>query len=116
MDSTESSAEIRSRSDLERLQVTRLKALLFEVLPRNQFWRTRFTAAGLAANAVNSLGDLQGLPTITKAEILADQAAHPPYGTNLTYPLAAYSRLHQTSGTTGTPLRWLDTPASWDWI
>src|SRR5207253_1182466 len=27
-----------------------------------------------------------------------------------------YSRLHQTSGTSGTtPLRWVDTPESWDW-
>ncbi len=24
-------------------------------------------------------------------------------------------RLHQTSGTTGTPIRWLDTQASWEW-
>ena len=35
----------------------------------------------------------------------------------LTYPLERYCRLHQTSGTsTGRPLRWLDTPESWDWL
>ena len=38
----------------------------------------------------------------------------PPFGTNLTYPLTCYTRFHQTSGTTGQPLRWLDTPASWE--
>src|SRR5262249_32640011 len=47
------------------------------------------------------------------AELAADQLAGPPYGTNLTYPVARYSRLHQTSGTTGSPTRWLDTPQSW---
>jgi phenylacetate-CoA ligase len=40
--------------------------------------------------------------------------AHPPYGTNLTYPLEHYTRCHQTSGSTGEPLRWLDTPQSWE--
>jgi phenylacetate-CoA ligase len=44
-----------------------------------------------------------------------DQAAHPPFGTNLSFPLDRYVRVHQTSGTTGTPLRWLDTQESWDW-
>src|SRR5262249_16838586 len=34
----------------------------------------------------------------------------------LTYPLARYCRLHQTSGTSGRPLRWLDTAESWDWL
>ena len=32
---------------------------------------------------------------------MADQAAHPPYGSNLTYPLDHYVRLHQTSGSGG---------------
>ena len=45
---------------------------------------------------------------------MADQLAHPPYGTNLTFPLERYTRFHQTSGTTGTPLRWLDTPETWN--
>ena len=45
-----------------------------------------------------------------------DQQAHPPYGSNLTFPLAAYNRFAQTSGTSGAPLRWLDTPESWQWM
>jgi phenylacetate-CoA ligase len=57
------------------------------------------------------------LPFTTKDELIADQAADPPYGTVLTYPLGRYNRLHQTSGTTtGRPLCWLDTPESWQWI
>lgn len=57
------------------------------------------------------------VPFTTKAELVADQAANPPYGSNLTRPIQEYTRLHQTSGTTtGQPLRWLDTPRSWNWI
>jgi len=48
--------------------------------------------------------------------MLEDQADHPPYGEILTWPLSRYSRLHQTSGTSGRPLRWLDTPESWQWL
>ena len=55
------------------------------------------------------------LPFTMKHELSADQAAHPPFGTNLTDPLDRYTRLHQTSGTTGKPLRLLDTAASWEW-
>src|SRR5207245_4173748 len=56
------------------------------------------------------------LPFTTKQEIAEDQARDPPFGTNLTYPLDHYVKLHQTSGTTGkAPIRVLDTEASWDW-
>ena len=56
------------------------------------------------------------LPLTTKAELIGDQDAAPPFGTNLTYPLDRYVRLHQTSGSSGDrPLRWLDTADSWEW-
>ena len=44
------------------------------------------------------------VPFTTKAELVADQAVNPPYGTNLTFPVSRYVRCHQTSGTTGAPL------------
>jgi phenylacetate-CoA ligase len=34
----------------------------------------------------------------------------------LTRPRTEYVRYHQTSATTGQPLRWLDTPESWTWM
>lgn len=108
--------ELLDRPALVSLQQRRLRALLDEVLPDNAFYRRRFEAAGVAADSIRSTDDLARLPFTTKDEILADQAAHPPYGTNLTYPLEKYVRVHQTSGTTGEPLRWLDTPASWQWF
>ena len=49
---------------------------------------------------LRSWDDFSRLPFTRKAELVADQAAHPPFGTNLTYPLDRYVRVHQTSGTT----------------
>ena len=51
-----------------------------------------------------------------RGELAADHQANPPYGSNLTYPVERYTRSHQTSGTSGAPLRWLDTPESWQWM
>jgi phenylacetate-CoA ligase len=48
-------------------------------------------------------------------EMVKNQALHPPFGTDLTYPLDRYIRIHQTSGTTGKPMYWLDTEESWQW-
>ncbi len=104
-----------ARPDLLRLQNDRLAALIAALLPHNPFYARKFAAAGLAAADLRSVADLARLPFTTKAELLADQAENPPFGTDLTYPLGRYSRFHQTSGTSGQPLRWLDTPASWAW-
>ena len=84
---------------------------------RNQFVARKWRAAGVAsARGSARLGRLpRGCRFTTKAELVDDQAAHPPFGTNLTYPLERYVRVHQTSGTSGAPLRWLDTQESWDW-
>ncbi len=56
------------------------------------------------------------VPFTLKQELVADQREHPPFGSNHTYPLERYSRFSQTSGTSGEPLRWLDTAESWEWM
>jgi phenylacetate-CoA ligase len=98
-----------SRSALERLQTERLQALLDTVLPVNRFYAAKF--ANLAKSTI--IADLRTWPFTTKAELVADQQANPPYGSNLTFGAEHYSRIHQTSGTSGKPIYWLDTPKSW---
>jgi len=95
-------------TDRERREVQwrRLSSKPPELRQKNPFY-----AAKLPDQA-SRLGDL---PFTTKAELSEDQAANPPFGTNLTYPLERFVRVHQTSGTTGGPLRFLDTPESWQW-
>lgn len=104
------------RPALERLQTERLDVLLDALLPANRFYAEKFRCAGLTRDDVRTPADLRRLPCTTKAELVADQEAHPPYGSNLTFPLESYTRLHQTSGTKGNPLRWLDVPAGWAWM
>ncbi len=97
-------------------QLHRFREMLTPVLETNSFYRQKLTEVGVThANDVQTLTDYQRLPFTTKEELSADQVAHPPYGTNLTFPLEQYTCLHRTSGTTGAPLRWLDTAESWDW-
>ena len=105
-----------SREELARLQGERLAGLLRDIFPGNRFYARKFAAAGIGPASVRTPADLARLPFTTKAELLADQAERPPYGTVLTYPVERYGRLYQTSGTSGRPLRWLDTPESWTWM
>ncbi len=108
--------ETAPRERLESIQLEKLKALLREVLASNPFYRSRLNEAGLHhADELTSLANLARLPVTTKKELVADQSAHPLFGTNLTYPIERYVKYHQTSGTTGKPLRWLDTEESWQW-
>lgn len=110
------SAPPPARSAIESGQLDELRSLLAELFPANKFYTRKLTDKGVTFD-VSSLGDFsQRFPFTTKREIVEDQQTHPPYGTNLTYPLDRYTRFHQTSGTTGRPLRWLDTPESWDWM
>ena len=92
------------------VQEERLAELLELVLDRNPFQRGRVEALGLGERP--SLTDLRPL---TKRDLVADQEAHPPYGTNLTYPLSEYTQAFQTSGTTAHPLRVLETADDWKW-
>ncbi|OGQ51358.1 MAG: phenylacetate--CoA ligase [Deltaproteobacteria bacterium RIFCSPLOWO2_02_56_12] len=102
-----------SRKALEEHQVKRLREMLQQVLETNEFYRKKLLKNG--ALKINSLEQLKELPFTTKSELVQDQLDHPPFGTDLTYPLERYIRVHQTSGTTGKPLYWFDTEADWQW-
>ena len=98
-----------SEDAVRALQLEKLRGGLRQVLKSNPFWRGRL-------HDVTGWDDFERLPMTAKAELLADQAANAPFGTNLTFPLEDYTRLHQTSGSSGDqPLRWLDTHQSWAW-
>ena len=102
-----------TRKAIEEQQLKRLRQMLQAVLPTNEFYRKKFSAGDLSG--INSLNELKDAPFTTKADLVDDQLQHPPYGTDLTFPIEKYIRIHQTSGTTGKPLYWLDTEESWDW-
>jgi phenylacetate-CoA ligase len=104
------------RSHLAECQGRRLSELLQTIHGRNQFYTRKLHDAGLDIGSLRFPEDFTRLPLTTKAELNADQAANPPWGTALTEPLNQYTRYCQTSSSTGRPLRWIDTNESWQWL
>ncbi len=104
------------RQEIKDNQLVRLRNLVATIVPHNRFYLERIRSADLASD-LHDLGVFQRRMAFTlKADVEKDQQLHPPYGSNLTYPLEHYLRLCQTSGTSKSPLRWLDTRDSWSWM
>ena len=89
--------ETTPREELARWQAGRLADLLAEIVPANLFWTKKFQQAGVDVSSIRTIDDLRRLPFTNKIELAEDQKLHSPYGTNLTYPVSSYVRLHQTS-------------------
>src|SRR5215470_7235225 len=106
-----SQLENASRSLIEEHQLARLQLGLTRILPHNRFYEEKLLMDG-AFPPLRSLDDLALFPFTTKQELVIDQELYPLFGSNLTYPLSDYVRLHQTSGTTGRPMKVLDTQES----
>ncbi len=118
--------ELPSHAEVEQRQLSQLRTLLM-AMETNAFYRDRVLtfAQSLGCGSIPELGSSttpsldafkERFPFTTKSDLVADQAANPPYGSDLTYPVADYTRCHGTSGSTGRPLRWLDTTESWNWM
>jgi phenylacetate-CoA ligase len=108
--------ETLGREALEQVQFKKLQIMLGDILEGNRFYRRKLAEVGISSpQDLQSLEDLTRLPFTDKAEFSKDQRENPPYGTNLTYPIHQYTRIHQTAGTSSEPLLWLDTEESWRW-
>jgi phenylacetate-CoA ligase len=106
--------DVPTREVIGSDQLAQLRRLLGAILPDNAFYRNKLAKTD---PAIASLEDFSArFPFTMKQELADDQRAHPPFGSNLTFPLTSYTRYHQTSGTSSAPLRWLDTPGSWNWM
>jgi len=105
-------------STLEDKQWAKLQRLLQRILASDNFNSRRLRTVGLhtPAGSVRSLAEFTSkVPFTTKADLIADRAISPPFGTNFTEPMENYTRFCQTTGTsTGQPMAVLDTPVSWD--
>jgi phenylacetate-CoA ligase len=110
------SAECMDRETLTSEQARRLERLLADIYGRNPFYTLKLKEAGVAMNSLRLPADLPKLPLTVRSELIANQSANPPWGTALTEPIDRYTRYCQTSSTTGSPMRWLDTNESWQWV
>ncbi|WP_226527231.1 phenylacetate--CoA ligase family protein [Metabacillus niabensis] len=97
---------------LSDLQIQKLNQMLVFISQYNEFYKDRLKHVLLP---IRSKEDLQQLPFTCKYELVQDQTNFSPLGRNHTFSKAEYVRYHQTSGTTGKPLKVLDTKESWTW-
>ena len=96
--------ETVSRSDLESLQLAKLKWQVDRCYHRSEFYRERFDAVGVSPAEVNTLDDLRKFPFIQKEELREEQARYPFLGRFTVAPEAAFREVHPSTGTTGTPV------------
>ncbi|ADI27025.1 phenylacetate--CoA ligase family protein [Geobacillus sp. C56-T3] len=97
---------------LKQYQLHKINELLVFVTQFNEFYREKLRDICLP---IQTMDDFRKLPFTTKEELVQDQHLYPPFGRNHCYPETSYVRYHQTSGTSGKPLKILDTEESWNW-
>ena len=95
-----------NRSAITELQLSRLNRLLESIVPTNSFYREKI---GKQAPTIQSLDDLTQLPVTTKQELIEASEQ----GVWQTFEADRYVRYHQTSGTSGQPLKVQDTADDW---
>lgn len=91
-----------SRGELEALQWSRLRRQLSRLYEHSSYYRNRMADAGVKPEQITSLEKFRSLfPTSCKADFIADQAAHPPFGQRLSIPQACVALVNMTGGTSG---------------
>lgn len=101
-------------STIRQKQTQALRTLCRDLVPANDFYMPRIKAAGLDPASLTLNAFSKAFPLTTREEWTQDQLEHPPFGSNLTYPVDRYIRFCRTSGSTGNPMIWLDTRETWD--
>lgn len=90
--------ETMERSELEALQLERLKRIVAYVYDRVPFYRKRLDDAGVKPEKIKTLSDIQYIPYTTKDDIRDTY----PFGL-FAVPQKEIVRIHASSGTTGNP-------------
>lgn len=96
-----------SADELVAIQTGKLRALMPYLYACVPLYRRRFDEIGLAPGDVRELADLENVPPVTKQDMAADLAEHPPWGGYTAVDDAAWRdrgwQTFATSGTTGAP-------------
>jgi phenylacetate-CoA ligase len=86
---------------LEALQLERLKRQVDWVSERSDFYGPRLRKAGVSANQLRDIADVEKIPFTLKNDIRDDQHSRPPFGNNACEDRENWLEVHSTSGTTG---------------
>src|SRR5271169_700452 len=96
-----------SRDQLTAIQNEKLCAAVPFLYENSLFYHRRFERLGLLPNDFRSIDDLEKWPVVDKAEMMADAAEHPPYGTYTTTTDEVWAKhgwmMFSSSGSTGVP-------------
>ncbi|MGQ4557148.1 AMP-binding protein [Halobellus sp. GM3] len=104
------------RETLRSLQVRKFREQCAYVYEHSPFYREKLDEAGVDPDDIETLEDVRRVPTTEKSELREAQQTEPfPYGDLLTVDPEEVTEYHQTSGTTGQPLRQADSWADWEW-
>ncbi len=90
--------ETMPRQKIEEIQLARLKHQVQYCMDNVPFYHKRLTEAGITADKIKTLSDIQYIPYTTKADI----RDHYPFGL-FARPMKEIVRIHASSGTTGKP-------------
>ncbi len=90
--------ETMSRQEIEAIQLERLKHQVQYCMDNVPFYHKRLTEAGVTADKIKCLSDVQYIPYTTKTDIRDNY----PYGL-FAVPMKDIVRIHASSGTTGKP-------------
>jgi phenylacetate-CoA ligase len=104
-----------TREDMQKEQLRKINQLLV-VARKNPFYKKRLSTEFLDKDFTCVKQLSEAFPYLSKDEIAEDHKINLPFGSNLTYDISEYNRFNQTSGTTASPIRWLDDPESWQWM
>lgn len=95
--------ETMSADERAHAVLAKIRAVMRWAYDRAPFYRARWSAAGIEPGDIRTLDDFAQVPLITKADLRADQAEHPPFGSYLCIEPDDVARIHGTSGTSGRP-------------
>lgn len=86
------------------------------VLPLNAFYlrKLRIGAGNVSKSWIKE--NFDSFEFTSKLELQNSQSSYPPYGDFHYLNLAQYNRFHQTSGSSGKPLLFLDSKDGWEWL
>ena len=86
------------------------------VLPLNAFYlrKLRIGAGNVSKSWIRD--NFDSFEFTSKLELQNSQSSYPPYGDFHYLNLAQYNRFHQTSGSSGKPLLFLDSKDGWEWL
>jgi len=86
------------------------------VLPQNAFYlrKLRIGAGNVSKSWIKD--NFDSFEFTSKFELQNSQSFYPPYGDFHYLDLAEYNRFHQTSGSSGKPLLFLDSQDGWEWL